>query len=371
MRIPQVTGRVRRGPGQALRAVFTGIGQMFLAADRLKEQVESAADAESGDGTAGGWSHESVRVAGSTGRGGSAGGGSAGRGSAGGARAGGKAAPGQAAGRADRSRRSASAGAGTAAQKRWRSLDTTGNVRLLSAEDLALEFPETPTAPDISVRPGRETPPQTLIVGQSPTLDRPPVANAVDGEETVDERSASDEVTDTAAAPAPVAPASEAPPTTIVIIDESLAKYEAEQAATDQSTTDEWAAAEEDAGDDGATAAEPTTSASASPKDLIVIVDDTAYDDTARDAGVSAETPVAAGTADETTALDRPVLPPDADGLPVPSYDSLSLPSLRARLRNLDIGQVRMLVEYERTHAARADVITMFERRIDKLAASQ
>ena len=44
MRIPQVTGRVRRGPGQALRAVFTGIGQMFLAADRLKEQVESSAD---------------------------------------------------------------------------------------------------------------------------------------------------------------------------------------------------------------------------------------------------------------------------------------------------------------------------------------
>ena len=55
----------------------------------------------------------------------------------------------------------------------------------------------------------------------------------------------------------------------------------------------------------------------------------------------------------------------------MPSYDSLSLPSLRARLRNLDIDQVRMLVEYERTHAARADVITMFERRIDKLAASQ
>ena len=54
----------------------------------------------------------------------------------------------------------------------------------------------------------------------------------------------------------------------------------------------------------------------------------------------------------------------------MPSYDSLSLPSLRARLRNLDIDQVRMLAEYERGHAARADVITMFERRIDKLAAS-
>ena len=87
------------------------------------------------------------------------------------------------------------------------------------------------------------------------------------------------------------------------------------------------------------------------------------------DADVSAETPAAAGTSDEAAALDQPA-PPHADALPVPSYDSLSLPSLRARLRNLDIDQVRMLAEYERAHAARADVITMFERRIDKLAAA-
>jgi hypothetical protein len=208
MRVPQTTGRVRRGPGQALRAVFTGIGQMFLAADRLKEQVESAADAKSGDGTAAGWSHESVRVAGGK----AAPGQTAPGQTAPGKTAPGKTAPGKTAGRADRSRRSASAGAGTAAQSRWRSLDTTGNVRLLSAEDLALEFPETPTAPakpDEAVRPGRETPRQTLIVGQSPTLDRPPVAHsAVDDEETADDLSASDEVTETAAAPAPVAPAS-------------------------------------------------------------------------------------------------------------------------------------------------------------------
>ena len=41
--------------------------------------------------------------------------------------------------------------------------------------------------------------------------------------------------------------------------------------------------------------------------------------------------------------------------------------SLRARLRNLDVAQVRQLAEYERTHAARADVLAMFERRIVKL----
>ena len=43
--------------------------------------------------------------------------------------------------------------------------------------------------------------------------------------------------------------------------------------------------------------------------------------------------------------------------------------SLRARLRNLDLAQVRQLAEYERAHAARADVIGMFERRIAKLEA--
>jgi hypothetical protein len=56
-------------------------------------------------------------------------------------------------------------------------------------------------------------------------------------------------------------------------------------------------------------------------------------------------------------------------GPPLPNYDELSVASLRARLRNLDVARVRQLAEYERAHAARADVITMFERRIVKLEA--
>jgi hypothetical protein len=60
---------------------------------------------------------------------------------------------------------------------------------------------------------------------------------------------------------------------------------------------------------------------------------------------------------------------PGDSGAPLPNYDELSVASLRARLRNLDVGQVRRLAEYERAHAARADVITMFERRIAKLEA--
>ncbi|MFY9927449.1 MAG: hypothetical protein WAK82_05555 [Streptosporangiaceae bacterium] len=56
-----------------------------------------------------------------------------------------------------------------------------------------------------------------------------------------------------------------------------------------------------------------------------------------------------------------------AAGLPLANYDALSVASLRARLRNLDADQVRQLAEYERAHAARADVIASFERRIAKL----
>jgi hypothetical protein len=54
---------------------------------------------------------------------------------------------------------------------------------------------------------------------------------------------------------------------------------------------------------------------------------------------------------------------------PLPNYGELSLPSLRARLRNLDAAQLRRVTEYERAHEARAEVIAMFERRIAKLEA--
>ncbi len=56
-----------------------------------------------------------------------------------------------------------------------------------------------------------------------------------------------------------------------------------------------------------------------------------------------------------------------AAGEPLPSYSELSIASIRARLRNLSADQVRELVVYEKAHAARADFITTFERRIVKL----
>jgi hypothetical protein len=81
-------------------------------------------------------------------------------------------------------------------------------------------------------------------------------------------------------------------------------------------------------------------------------------------------------TVDATAASEVAAVAEDAalttktePGAPLPNYDELSIASLRARLRNLDVAQVRQLLVYEQAHAARADVMAMFERRITKLEA--
>ncbi|MEW2359562.1 hypothetical protein [Spirillospora sp. NPDC029432] len=67
----------------------------------------------------------------------------------------------------------------------------------------------------------------------------------------------------------------------------------------------------------------------------------------------------------------KPAAPAEAEKiaaeLPVPDYDSATLPQLRARLRGLSVDQVKLLREYERKHAAREDVLRMYENRIAKL----
>jgi hypothetical protein len=74
------------------------------------------------------------------------------------------------------------------------------------------------------------------------------------------------------------------------------------------------------------------------------------------------ETVVAKATAAPETTAEA------AAALPLPNYDELTIASLRARLRNLTPEQLTVLIEYEKAHANREDVITMFERRITKLA---
>jgi hypothetical protein len=59
--------------------------------------------------------------------------------------------------------------------------------------------------------------------------------------------------------------------------------------------------------------------------------------------------------------------PVAADALPVPSYDELTLASVRGRLRSLNIEQVRLLRDYERANAARAEFLKMYANRIAKL----
>ena len=61
------------------------------------------------------------------------------------------------------------------------------------------------------------------------------------------------------------------------------------------------------------------------------------------------------------------ILTPDEAPLPISGYDDLSLPSLRARLRGLNASQLHVLLEYEKSHAGRHDLVIMFERRIAKL----
>src|SRR5439155_22185423 len=83
--------------------------------------------------------------------------------------------------------------------------------------------------------------------------------------------------------------------------------------------------------------------------------------------GDEADSPTVSAAAEPAAAAPEPAAPAAesaAAAAPLPNYDELSVASLRARLRNLDVAQVRQLAEYERAHAARADVLTMFERRI-------
>jgi hypothetical protein len=94
-----------------------------------------------------------------------------------------------------------------------------------------------------------------------------------------------------------------------------------------------------------------------------------------KEAGAGGAPPAAGETVTPGEAATAPVTAeaaaPRAAGAPLPKYDELSIASLRARLRNLDVAQVRALAEYEKAHASRADVLAMYERRIAKLEAGR
>ena len=72
---------------------------------------------------------------------------------------------------------------------------------------------------------------------------------------------------------------------------------------------------------------------------------------------------------DEVLEKVRKEAAPAAEDLAVPTYDELTLPSIRARLRKLTIEQVRDLRAYEVAHQGRPEFIKMYDNRIAKLEA--
>ena len=260
MPLPPVNDRIKEIPAQALRAVFAGIGQILLIADKLRaravEQVSGPDAAPAAQPADAAQRADAARTAGAAGPGDATGPADAAQpvpeAPRRPPRATGKPAP----GRAQR-------GAPPAAPQRprWRSLDETGNVRLLDEgeEDLA---PGTDAAAEPASKAATE-----------------PAAGSATSSVSA------------AAASAAAAPTAAASGVTIP--------------------------------------ATPATRAPATP-----------------------DTPAAG-----------------AGALPLANYDQLSLASLRARLRVLDAAQVSLLLDYEKAHESRPDVVTMFERRIAKLNA--
>ena len=61
----------------------------------------------------------------------------------------------------------------------------------------------------------------------------------------------------------------------------------------------------------------------------------------------------------------------DRTDLPIPDFDSVSLGSLRGRLRSLSLEQLVVLREWEQAHAKRLPVITLLDNRIAKVSAEQ
>jgi hypothetical protein len=124
MRIPQqVSERVKEAPAQALRAVFSGIGQVLLVADRIKNRANEPARSQPGTPQRQDQPGQSTPVA-------------------------------------------------PKDESRWRSLDETGNVRLLSQDEAAP--PARPPAAESGADLGPAV--QSDAAGARPTTDTGPTA---------------------------------------------------------------------------------------------------------------------------------------------------------------------------------------------------
>ena len=237
MGVPQTEDRARPGPIQALRAVFTGIGRIIMAADRPQAARPGRAN-------------------------------------------------------------------GPAATPKWRSLDKTGNVRLLSAEDLE----DDEAAGDDDAGSFRAEALAEAELAETELLGADLAEGNLAGAELAETQLAETQLAETQVAEA------------------ELAEAPGELAATELA-------------EPPAELAEPAVA----------------------EAPAELAEPEVAGTPAELAE------PEAAAALPLASYDTLSLASIRARLRPLDADQLRVLVNYEQSHAERPEVLGMLERRIEKL----
>jgi hypothetical protein len=268
MPLPQVSDRIKELPGQALRAVFAGVGQLLLAADKVRIQLATPPDEPAQPPAV-----PSPEPA---------------------------APPAAAPPAAARPAGTTPAGSSVTppevtdpAESRWRSLDKTGNVRLLRDGD-----------PDLSTPPTAAAPAEPAATEMAPAeTAAAEVAEPADAE--VAEPEPADLAIPTPAEPAVPTPAEVAEPAPAEPVP-----------------------------------AEPILAAAPAPTEV---------------------TPTA------EAAEPAVVAEPAEAALPVAGYDQLTVASLRARLRVLDVTQVRALLDYEKAHQNRTDVVTMFERRIAKL----
>ncbi len=84
-------------------------------------------------------------------------------------------------------------------------------------------------------------------------------------------------------------------------------------------------------------------------------------------AAKAAPTPKPSEAKTAPAAKAAPPAKPAPAAPPLPGYDDLSLPSLRARLRTLDATTIQAMLDYEKAQTRRDDVISMLERRLAKI----
>ncbi len=152
------------------------------------------------------------------------------------------------------------------------------------------------------------------------------------------------------------------------VLDRMRGKSAAQAPAPTAAAPEKTAATEE-------TAAPRGTAAPEAPPEPETVVGEPVVAETVEAETVAAATATPEETAateetsapEETAAPEATAATETATELPLANYDESTVASLRARLRNLTVAQLTQLVEYEKGHAARADVISMFERRIAKI----